>query len=432
MFTASLEGMRVLIFEPFCGAAGDMVLGCLLSLGARLSFAKSAVDALDLGIELEVRTVERGGISATRVEVRCEDTKAKEERDYAEILKILEMALRRGSVEQKVIENSLKVFERLAAAEAKIHGVSKEKVRFHELGAYDTLADVVGVCAAFHDLIGRLGVKKVLSTPVAAGGGFVEVCGERRERRRFPVPAPATLEILKGSSLTFRGGPLEAELLTPTGAALLSEFVQNTVRFLPEMRVEGVGYGAGAREFEGVPNVLRATLGVLEEGVAGGDVGLLRDEVEVLETNVDDVTGEVLGNLVEVLIREGALDVAVLPATMKKGRAGHVVKVLAKPEDAYRLARRIIEETGTLGVRVMPTKHRLVARRRFDTVKIRIGSKEHTVAVKIAEDTFGTVLNISAEFEDAKRVAREAGVPVREVMRAAENSARRKLGCDRR
>ena len=133
-----------------------------------------------------------------------------------------------------------------------------------------------------------------------------------------------------------------------------------------------------------------------------------------------------------VLIREGALDVAVLPATMKKGRAGHVVKVLAKPEDAYRLARRIIEETGTLGVRVMPTKHRLVARRRFDTVKIRIGSKEHTVAVKIAEDTFGTVLNISAEFEDAKRVAREAGVPVREVMRAAENSARRKLGCDRR
>jgi len=427
--------MKVLIFEPFCGAAGDMVIGCLLSLGARLSFVKRVVDALSLGIELKVGSVERGGVSAVRVEVSCEGEDAKAEaggRDYAEILRILEAASKRGSIEQNIIESSLRVFERLAAAEARIHGVPKERVRFHELGAYDTIADVVGACAAFHDLVGRDGIEKVLSTPVAVGGGFVEVYGapqDGKEQRKLPVPAPATLEILRGGCLTLRGGPLEAELLTPTGAALLSEFVQETVRFLPEMRVEKVGYGAGAREFKAVPNVLRATMGMLEKSSdEAGDVGLLKDEVEVLETNVDDVTGEILGNLVEVLMREGALDVAVLPATMKKGRAGHVIKVLTKPEDAHRLARRIIEESGTLGVRIIPTKHRLIARRRLDTVKIRIHGEERAVTVKIAEDALGNVLNVSAEFEDAKKAAEELGVPVREVMRAAEEAARRRLG----
>jgi uncharacterized protein (DUF111 family) len=181
------------------------------------------------------------------------------------------------------------------------------------------------------------------------------------------------------------------------------------------MTIERVGYGAGFQDFSH-PNVLRATLGQSDEG-------LLQDDVHVLETNVDDVTGEVLGNLVERLLEIGALDVAIIPTTGKKSRTGHLIQVIARPADSHRLIKKIIEETGSLGVRIMPTRHRLIALRRSETVTVRIGSESHTISVKVATDQHGTVLNVAAEFDDATKLAKRLGIPVKHVVRVAEQEA---------
>jgi len=193
-----------------------------------------------------------------------------------------------------------------------------------------------------------------------------------------------------------RGGPVQEELLTPTGGAILAHFVQKCDEFFPQMCAEKIGYGAGSKDLD-VPNVLR---GEVEDA-------LVFDQIEVLETNVDDVSGEVLGNLIDELIGLGARDVAVIPAMMKKGRPGHIIQVIAKSEDVDVLARKIVQETGSLGVRVT----------------IDIAGKNRKVGVKIATDTQGNILNISAEFDDCKKVAKEIGVPVREVIRKAEEIA---------
>jgi uncharacterized protein (TIGR00299 family) protein len=242
------------------------------------------------------------------------------------------------------------------------------------------------------------------------GNGFVET-----DHGLLPVPAPATVEVLRDTSLLYQGGPFEStsELLTPTGAALFAHFVQRSEPFLPQMRIEKAGYGAGSRDGP-MPNVLRASLGEIE--------GLSRDAIEVLETNVDNVTGEVLGNLTGVLMAEGAKDVAIAPVLMKKGRMGHIIKVITTPQDAARIAYRIMEETGSLGVRVMPVKHRFVANREERKVKVSIRGVEREVRVKIGRDAEGTVLNVAAEFEDARRVATELKMPLKDVMRIVEGT----------
>ncbi|RZN33368.1 MAG: LarC family nickel insertion protein [Methanophagales archaeon ANME-1-THS] len=242
------------------------------------------------------------------------------------------------------------------------------------------------------------------------GRGFVEAA-----HGLLPVPAPATVEILKDTSLVYQGGPFASasELLTPTGAAILAHFVHRSEPFLPQMRIEQSGYGAGSRDLP-LPNVLRVSLGEI------GD--LLRDEVEVLETNVDTVTGEVLGNLAEVLMANGAKDVAIVPALMKKGRTGYIIKVMTASPDAARIAYRIMEETGSLGVRMMQVKHRFIADREEKKVKVRIKGVEREVRVKIGKDAQGNVLSVAAEFEDVKQVARELKMPIKEVTKIVEGT----------
>ena len=287
-----------------------------------------------------------------------------------------------------------------------MHDDPKESVTFHELGALDTIGDLIGSTVAFLDIRPDI----IISTPISVGSGFVET-----EHGLLPVPAPATVEILKSTSLLYQGGPLASasELLTPTGAALLAHFVQRSEPFLPQMRIEKAGYGAGSQDLP-MPNVLRASLGEIED--------LSKDAIEVLETNVDNVTGEVLGNLIEVLMAEGAKDVAITPVLMKKGRTGHIIKVITAPQDAARIARRIMEETGSLGVRVMQVKHRFVAGREEKRVKVRIKGVEKEVVVKIGRDVKGNVLNVAAEFEDVKRVANELKMPLKDVMKIVEGT----------
>ncbi|KKG12835.1 nickel pincer cofactor biosynthesis protein LarC [Methanosarcina sp. 2.H.A.1B.4] len=392
--------MKTLVFNPFSGAAGDMILACTLDLGADRKAVKELVEA-SAPVSMDIREVMKKGIRA--LDVRINVPEKEPVRTYPEIVDLVKAA----KLPHKVEASALNIFLKMAEAEAAVHGQSDlEKLHFHEVGQSDALADVIGSSAAIHSL----NCNSVYCTPINVGSGTIECA-----HGTLPVPAPATLEILRKGKLYFRGGNVNRELLTPTGAAILSHFAKPVESF-PQGRAIAIGYGAGDAELPG-PNVLQ---GVLLEP----DAHLIQDIIEVLETNADDVSGEVLGNLFEELLSMGARDVAIMPATMKKGRPAHIIKVISKPEDSAKLARKIIIETGSLGVRVMPARHRLMAARNIERIKIELEGQEFETAVKIARDSEGVLLNISAEFEDCKKIAKASGIPVREVMRRAEEVAR--------
>ncbi len=419
--------MRALIFEPFSGASGDMIIGSLLDLGASESKIADAISVFD--IALEVKPVKKRGIAAKKVAFVSKSgdksVSAKHaERKYADFVRLIE-----GSgLSREIIQNALAVFELLARAEAKVHGEPKESLQFHELGAMDTIGDLIGSTTAFLDLHPDI----VICTPVSVGSGFVDTL-----HGVLPVPAPATVEILRHSSLLSQGDPFgsASELLTPTGAAILAHFVhRNFESSLPSLpfRVEKTGYGAGSKDLPSAlpPNVLRASLCELRESssLPIPPLPLSRDEVEVLETNVDNVTGEVLGNLIDVLMAEkGVKDVAITPAQMKKGRSGHIIKVITTPQEAARIAYRIMEETGSLGVRSMQVKQRFIANREQRKVQIRLKGVEKEVSVKIGTDAAGNVLNVAAEFDDAKRVAADLKIPLKDVIKLVEETAKPSL-----
>lgn len=395
--------MKIILFDPFCGASGDMTIAALIDLGANAGKIREVMErAAD--VEVDISRSEKKGIWACSVNV---STKKEGSLAFSEII----ARIRSLDLPSIIINDAISVFTILGKAEAKIHGTSLEKLHFHELGQEDAIADIIGACWAFHDL--GLQDHRIYCTPLSVGKGFIEF-----SHGKFPVPAPAALEILKEYSLPWQTGPVEGELLTPTGAALLAHFV-NEKGICPEMITQKIGYGAGSKDLH-VPNVLRIIKGEIDEG-------LISDRIEMLETNVDDVTGQVLGNLIEELLKAGARDVSIIPATMKKGRSGHIIQVIAKPEDSPLIARKIIEETGSLGVRIIPIKHRLIAQREMGKITITLNGKEFQIAVKIARDVRGVLLNISAEFEDCKGVSRESGIPVRDIIRLSEEEARKKF-----
>ena len=393
--------MKTILFDPFSGASGDMMISCLIDLGADEDKVKEAMESA-ADVEVEVTRTTKKGIAATAVNV---STKKDGNLKLSEIIR----RIRELSLPDDIISDAVSVFNILGKAESKIHGVPLEKLHFHEIGQEDAIADIIGACTAFQDL----GLKdhRIYCTPISVGEGFIEF-----SHGKFPVPAPASLEILKEYSLSWKLGPVEGELLTPTGAALLAHFV-NEKGVCPCMTSKRIGYGAGSME-SAVPNVLRMIEGDIDDA-------LISDSIEMLETNVDDVTGQVLGNLIDELLAAGARDVCIIPATMKKGRSGSIIQVIAKPEDSDALARKMIEETGSLGIRIIPVKHRLIAQREMDKVKITINGRVFTIAVKIARDLRGVLLNISAEFEDCKKAASLSGVPVKDVIRKAEEEARK-------
>jgi len=299
------------------------------------------------------------------------------------------------------------IFRLLGEAEARVHGTELESTQFHEVGADDAIADIVGAAILLDDL----GVDRVVTTPVAAGGGEVSM-----SHGTYPVPTPAVAYIAGDADWKLAGGPIETELLTPTGAAVLAH-VADGVDSLPSLSVRSVGYGAGAKSFVERPNVLRATI-----GEAAG--GLVRDGIRVLETNVDDVTPETLGGLQDRLAAVGARDVTVVPTTMKKSRPGHLIRVIVKPEDVEAVTRRLAAETGTLGIRETAATHRWIADRSIERVAVDIGDEGFDIDVKVAADDAGTVYDVSAEYDDCAAVAAETGRPIREIRRLAEAAYR--------
>ncbi len=389
--------MKAILFDPGSGAAGDMILASLFDLGAdQKSIIQAVESAADVSVN--VNTVSKNGIRALKVRVQVrQETRP---RSFFELMERIAGI----PLPERVRKDVAGVFGILAEAESAAHGEPLERLHFHEVGQDDAVADVVGSCLAFADLAPEV----VLCTPLNVGGGQV-----RSAHGAIPVPAPATLRILTRFGLPFYGNGTR-ELLTPTGAAILAHFARPAEGF-PLGKSLSAGYGAGEAETE-QPNVLRAVLMELSAECSS-------DRVDILETNLDDVSGQILGHLFERLSEMGARDVSISPLTMKKGRPGHLLRVLADPEKSRDLALEVMRQTGTLGIRVLPSVQRFVAERSFGTVCLSIGEEEAEIRIKKAYDPEGKVLNLSAEFEDCRALAEKTGLPLKEILRMAEEQA---------
>ena len=375
---------RVAYLDCVGGLAGDMLLAALLDAGADLARLQTVPGALELdGVEITVERVERQGIGALHLRVEAPHDHA--HRDYLEIKRIVEGADLPGHARDR----SLDAFARLAEAEGRIHGVPPEDVHFHELGSLDTLVDV---CGAFV-LLDELGVERVACSPLPFARGFV-----RAVHGVLPLPAPATLALLEGAELL--GVDTEAELVTPTGAAIAAVAVDEWGA-LPPLTLERVGCGAGTKDFPDRPNVVRVVLGVEAERPAG--------RVVLLETNLDDFPAELVPDAAERCFEAGALDVWTVPAQMKKGRPGLVLSVLARPEAEAAIARVLLEETSSLGVRVSRLD-RYELDREERVVEVEGGA----VRVKVGL-LDGRAVNVAPEHDDCAAVAAATGRAVKSV-----------------
>jgi uncharacterized protein (TIGR00299 family) protein len=381
----------------FAGIAGDMALGALVDAGADLNLVERELVALPVGgWALEAEQVLRAGLAATHVRVRTRDTHVV--RTYAHIVGLITEA----RLSDRARQRALDAFARLAEVEGRLHRRPAAQVHFHEVGGTDAIIDIVGTCVALE----LLGVDEVRSTPIAQGTGMVHTA-----HGTLPVPAPAVVELLHG--VPTYGTSIQAELTTPTGAALVSTLCSGYGP-LPPIEISASGFGAGSRELDGLPNVVQVVVGSLMDR---SDVDPAHGQpVVMLEANVDDVTGEILGTTVAALMRGGAFDVWVTPVTGKKGRPAHVISVLADPAAVAPLRQILADETGTLGIRSQSWQ-RWPAERQFAEVDV----DGYRVRVKRGPR------RIKAEHDDAVRVAARLHLPVREVARRAEEAAHRRF-----
>jgi pyridinium-3,5-bisthiocarboxylic acid mononucleotide nickel chelatase len=379
----------------FAGIAGDMALGSLVDAGADLSLIERELVALPVGgWSIEAEPVLRSGIACTQVRVRVRETQVV--RTYSHIVGLITEA----RLPERARQRALDTFARLAEVEGRLHRRPASQVHFHEVGSTDAVIDIVGTSVALE----LLGIDEIRSSAVAQGTGMVHT-----SHGSLPVPAPAVVELLRGAP-TY-GTSITAELCTPTGAALLSALAAGWGP-MPAMEITASGYGAGSRELDGLPNAVQVVIGTAVDRLdADPEHG---QPVVVLEANVDDVTGEILGATVAALVSAGALDAWVTPVTGKKGRPAHVVNVLADPASVARLRQVLADETGTLGIRAQSWQ-RWPSERQFSEVEV----GGYPVKVKRGPR------RIKAEHDDAARVARLLRIPVREVARRAEESAHR-------
>ena len=388
--------MRIAYFDCFSGASGDMCLAALVSAGwpAEALIALPARLKLE-GVTITVGEVRRGPFVATRVEVQAEGRQP--HRHLRHVAALIESA----ELDSGVKAQALTVFERLADAEAEVHGSTREQVHFHEVGAVDALVDVVGTLEGLRSL----GVVEVYASPLRIGRGAV-----RSGHGVIPVPAPATAMLLRGVPIEMPD--IEAELVTPTGAALITTLVRDWGR-VPTFRLERVGVGAGRRDLRELPNVLRILVGDREAAVGPeGGITLRRRRVAVLETSLDDDNPQFVAALVPRLIERGALDAMVIPTVMKNGRPGLCLVVVAEPDRADELALSMLRETSSLGVRLRHDD-RYELERRTAEVETRFGR----IALKVAQVP-GEGERAHPEFESVREAAERAGRPLREVAEA--------------
>ncbi len=387
--------MKLLYLDCFAGISGDMLLGALVDLGLSEDALRAELAKLKLpGYTISTRRVAKQNISATKFDCIEQTTiRQHHHRGYAEIAGMIA-----GSgLTENVKRRALSVFRRLGEAEAKIHGVPLEQIHFHEIGALDSIVDIVGACIALE----MLGANEVQASPPRLGSGFVETA-----HGRFPVPAPATLELLKGVPVQSSNEPVE--LVTPTGAALLAEFCSRYGP-MPATTIEKIGYGAGTRDLEKMPNVLRVVLGETTGGEA--------DVVSVIETNIDDMNPQLFGDVMERLLAAGALDVFLTPVQMKKNRPATLLTVLCERHDVDRMAELLLSHTTSFGVRVHEAQRRKLARK---IVKVPTRYGEIECKIGLLGDR---IVSRSPEYESCRQAAARAGVAVKEVYNEAVRAA---------
>jgi pyridinium-3,5-bisthiocarboxylic acid mononucleotide nickel chelatase len=406
-------GRAVIIDAGSSGVSGDKFLGALVDLGGKLKTLERVAQTVEDNlpgsdkIRVEQLRVERGEISATLVSVSSKEKVSKRRSTV-----LLSSALKCAkilSLSEWGLSLTKSVFETLFQAESSVHSHSSKDVELHELGSADTLVDILGIAC----LADELGFSEAewWCSPIAVGTGVASFSG-----RAYPNPPPAVAEILRAHKFPTKLGGIQYELTTPTGAAIAVNLANNRRREAPIIAPDKIGYGAGSKDLEEVANILRLTTGELSES------DHVHDEVVVLETNLDDVSGEIIGRAVERLMEAGARDVSITPVFMKKNRPGQLVSVIADKAKSEQLAELLIEETGTLGVREIPVS-RHISRRTSSTSTIEVRGKKFQVRMKSAIGS-GGVHSGKVEYEDLRRISNETGISIRELQKAAKTHAR--------
>ena len=384
--------MAIIIDPQTGGIAGNMIIGALVDLGADENKLKEIMEYAASGfgkVEVSFEKIVKKGISSTYCHVEMvEKSPVFHFNEFIEKIESLDL-------DKKIIEMSVRIFKRIAIAESKVHGSSLEKVHFHEVGASDAVADVIGAVYAYFDL--NLDSHEIIGLPIALGGGRVKTA-----HGILPVPAPAVVEILKGANCL--GGPVDSELATPTGSAIYMEFCNTLEEFLPSISPLAIGYGAGMKDF-GFPNILRI---IKTEEIGEGD------QVDVIETNIDHLTGEEIGYLFDKLLEEGARDVSVTPIIMKKNRQGSLLKVISKREVREHIIDVMFKEIGTLGIRIAPNTHRGIAKREFVKKEVEVANETFEVTFKVGYFN-NQIISKRPEFEDIKKIAEKTNLPLKEV-----------------
>ncbi len=382
--------MKTLYFDCFAGASGDMILGAMVGAGVDPDYLRAELSKLSVaGFGIEIETVNRSGLSATYA--RVQTVHEHKHRHLSDIKQIIEQSALSGAVKQRAIQ----IFTRLAEAEAHVHNEPIDQVHFHEVGALDAIVDVVGAAICFD----FLKIERFVCSSLHVGSGFVKMA-----HGQFPVPPPAVAELLKG--VPFYATEIKGELLTPTGAAIITT-VCSEYGPIPELRVERTGYGAGTREYQDFPNVLRVLLGE-------SDAQQARDErLWMLETNLDDASPQIIGHVMDRVLAIGALDCFFTPAQMKKNRPGVLLSVLCGKEEQEAIMELLFTETTTLGVRSYE-----VTRRALERSVEQVETPYGPIDVKVAHLN-GRVVNEMPEFEQCREAAAKANVPLKIVEAAA-------------
>jgi uncharacterized protein (TIGR00299 family) protein len=392
--------VKVVYFDCPSGASGDMILGALIDAGVPLATLRAELAKLGLpGFTLETREVRRGAFRATKADVVLDAQVRHHHRQLRDILAILGAS----QLAPAVIAGAARIFSRLAEAEARVHGTGIEEVHFHDVGAVDAIVDVTGAVIALH----LLGVENVHVSALPLGGGFVD-----GPHGRMPVPGPGAAELLRGFPVVDTG--VRSELVTPTGAAILTTLAASGAGRMPAMTVDRIGYGAGTKDLPGTPNVLRCFVGDTSDAGA-------TETVAQLETTIDDMNPQLYEPLMDRLFEAGALDVFLTPVVMKRSRPGTVLTALCPKDKVPDLSRVLFEESSTIGVRWTE-----VSRTRLDREVVTIVTDYGPLPFKVSRLS-GRVVTITPEFADVVRLAQAKSLPVREVLSQAHAAARRHL-----
>lgn len=391
--------MKIAYFDCFSGISGDMTVGALLDAGLKIETLEKELNKLGLsGYQLEVNKVVKKGISATQFKVKIKEEGV--ERRFEDILTILE----KSKLDEEIKKETEKIFFNIAQAESKIHRKDIDKIHFHEIGGLDSIIDITSAVIG----IKTLGIEEIHSSALPVGKGFVKCA-----HGVIPVPAPATLELLK--NIPIYSGGIESEMITPTGAGIIGTLAKSFGE-RPLMKIERIGYGAGEKEFT-IPNLLRVSIGekiLKDENLKDGYVS---DEAVLIESNIDDMNPEFYDYIMDQLFSQGALDVFLTPIQMKKNRPAHMLSIIVYEQNLKEILEVLFSESTTLGVRIRETKRLRLAQKNFITE-----TKYGKIRVKVGIFK-GEIKNIAPEYEDCKKIAKQHKVPLKEVYDEAKWSA---------